>query len=200
MLGVLALSLQLCTTSVNVSDSPRSARLLAQYVPPPAGTPYVAPQYPTQEQQLQQQIDALTFRIRAVKTDFPAGSIVMAVLGFSASIALLPGLPMLFVGLALSGLTGSVIFLTIGIAFTIVGALGLAFGIYGVVSGNNAQQAARTERDELIRQREGLKQQLDVIQPQAPQYPGVPSSPQYPVPPGVQRELVTPHLVTAAVF
>ena len=169
----LALSLQLVATSgpppsLHLLDRPpRAGMLLGQAsVTAPIG----------REQELQRDIDDLNGRIRDLKTDWPLGAIIGAYFGFSAAAAIPVGLIITLIGV-LAASAGGGILLIIGLIVTGVGVAGLVVGIMSVVSGGAAQEAAKRERGELVRQREALERELKGLRQGAQGVERLPATP-----------------------
>jgi hypothetical protein len=135
-------------------ESPRSARLLAQ-AEAPLEAPMAAP--------LATQIEQLNVRIRAVNVNWPTGAVVVSYAGgallYIAGVTLLTLLP-------LGMLAGAPLLVFAGLAIAAAGML-----IGGLIVGSNTAAAARAERDELMRERDRLKRELETTTP--PSIPGV---------------------------
>jgi hypothetical protein len=151
---------------LDADPSLRTARLFAQ-APPPLpvrpSDPSVAPVVPGgREAQLQADINAINDKLRGLKSDWPTVSVVMAYVGWSAAPLVLVGL--LF--MAIGGGLGVPVITLVGVVVLVLGIAGIALGIAGVVTGISASNAAKAERDELIRQRGELEGQLKALRAQ----------------------------------
>lgn len=190
-----ALTLTLTLSSIPASPSPgihlaaatdgRSAHLIAQG-PPPLPVRENAVSAPGgRELELQGRIDGINSRLRELKNDWPTISVVMAWVGWSVSPVALVGLLVMLAG----GAVGAPVVTLVGVVLLVVGLAAVAIGIAGVVTGITASNAAKSEREELIREREGLERELKMLR----QNPGGA--------PGVDRSFEsTPRLFTVAAF
>ncbi|MBL8922972.1 MAG: hypothetical protein JNJ54_29250 [Myxococcaceae bacterium] len=192
MLTALTLTLTLASIPSTAPDGihlqateERSARLIAQGPPPlPMRDNPVAPAG-GRELELQGRIDSINSRLRELKNDWPTISVVMAWVGWSVSPIALVGLLVMLAG----GAIGAPVVTLIGVVMLIVGLAAVAIGIAGVVTGITASNAAKSEREELIREREGLERELKTLR----QSPGGA--------PGVDRAFESsPRLFTVAAF
>lgn len=109
--------------------------------------------------ELTREVEDLNLRLRAINVNPPLGSVVMAYAGYILAPMLLIGLPVLLVGLAaVTPYTGALI--GVGAGLTVVGTGGVVLLVSGIVSSISATEAARAEREELIRQRGQLEDEL----------------------------------------
>lgn len=164
MLTALALSVVLThapSSGLHLDGDLHSARLLAQAPPP---LPVRAADAPVtgREAELQRDIDLINERLRALKTDWPTASVVMAYVGWSTAPVALVGLMLLLVG----GLVQVPVVTLIGVVLVVVGLGAIALGIAGVVTGIAGQNAAKAERDDLLRQRTTLESELKQLRAQ----------------------------------
>ncbi|MEW5743735.1 MAG: hypothetical protein AB1938_32785 [Myxococcota bacterium] len=125
-------------------------------------------------------------RIMLTKPEMPHGFVVGMIFSFTSAVLLLPGVPLLIVGIG-----SSVALLTLGAVTTALGGVGLLLGIMLAVLGNDAEEALAAERARLVQRREELQRQLDQLRP--PPTQAVPPA----APPGVWREAPRPALVVA---
>lgn len=176
----LLLAMQLTTLS---DGSFPSARLV------PNGT--LVAQASTEPGYAQRRITAINTELSLLRTEWPAGLIVGAVLGFVFSPALLVGPFLLLLGIGFS--SGPAIL--IGAVLSLVGLAGLLTGILSAVAGANAAVLADNRRRTLLDERNSLQQRLRQDQPYTPAAP----PPGY-LPPGVERELTMPTWVAIASF
>lgn len=162
MLTALALTMSLASVpatseGVRLPDvsAGLSARLLAQSPPPlPVRPSEVSPQG-GRALQLQGEIDAINDQLRGLDTNWPTVSIVMAYVGWSIS-------PIALIGLVLMAVPFPSVFM-VGVVVLVIGLAGVALGIAGLVTGVSAANAAKAERDELIRRRETLQRELRAL-------------------------------------
>lgn len=163
----------------------RSVHLIAQGPPPLPVRDNPAAPAGARELELQSQIDGINARLRELKNDWPTVSVVMAYVGWSVSPVALVGLLVLLAG----GAVGSAAVTLVGVVLLVVGLGAVAIGIAGIVTGITASSAAKAEREDLIRQREGLERELKLLK----QSPGGA--------PGVDRSFESsPRLFTIAAF
>ncbi|NVJ19381.1 hypothetical protein, partial [Myxococcus sp. AM010] len=135
MLSLVAAAL-LATASTSTSHSlltpmaerPVSARLLAQApaeeTPDVSGTPTPPPlpeDLDARARELTQQIAMLQSEIRAIDTNWPAGSLVMAYSGYVLSPLLLLGIPLIIVGMGTSNEDNAGTLLGLGVGLTVGG-------------------------------------------------------------------------------
>lgn len=138
-----------------------SARLLAQASPETPPPPLVsAPD--TRIRELTARVDELNERIRTLNTDWPLSSVVMTYTGYVFAPFLLVGLPLAIIGLASTAEFASTL-ATIGLVTTAVGGVGAVLLIAGIVTGINASQGPRAERQQLIRERTRLEDELRAL-------------------------------------
>ncbi|MDY7226937.1 hypothetical protein [Hyalangium rubrum] len=155
---------------VGAESRPSSVRLLAQATPPAGSEGRSAPGSVTSPpplvnapdariRELTSQVEELNSRIRALDTDWPVGAVVMTYSGYVLSPLLVVGLPLLIIGAASTAeIAGTLT--AIGAATTIVGGVGVVLLIAGIVTGINASSGARAERQELLRERTRLEDEL----------------------------------------
>lgn len=139
---------------------------------------------------LRRQLHIIEGHIMELKPRMPTGFVVGTAVGFSLSVLLLPGLPLLISGIS----TGTGVLLVFGAALSTIGGIGLAVALICLVMGNNAESDIADERAKLVELRDQLKARLGSVPPSAPQVPVPP-----PYVPGVQRE-ARPRLITLARF
>jgi hypothetical protein len=138
-----------------------SARLLAQASPEAPPPPLVsAPDARIHE--LTARVAELNERIRTLNTDWPLSSVAMTYTGYVFAPFLLIGLPLTIVGLVSTAEFASTL-ATIGLVTTAVGGVGVVLLIAGIVTGINASQGPRAERQQLIRERTRLEDELRAL-------------------------------------
>lgn len=142
---------------------------------------------------LDREVRILNAHIQELKPRIPTGFAVGMAIGFSFSVLLLPGVPLLIAG-SVGSLASGVLF--IGGFLSGLGALGLVSALICLVMGNNAESDMADERAQLVERRDAIRARLP--RPTAPEAPRPPPIPQYV--PGVQRDLPSPPLLTVARF
>jgi hypothetical protein len=158
---------------------PVSARLLlAQAVPeltPPPASPDApvspreqAPEAPpglsedldTRIHDLTLQVTALNDEIRGIDVNWPIGWLVMAYFGYVLGPLLLVGIPLLvFSGLAEDVETHDTV-VALGVGLTGVGVAGVGLLVAGLVTGSRTANVNRQRRDDLVRERIRLEDEL----------------------------------------
>ena len=141
---------------------------------------------------LDRELRVLDGNIQLLKPQFPHGLVVGMVLGFSLSVLLLPGIPLLIAG---TSSTAVISLLSLGVAVTSLGGLSLLAALLCLVVANTIENEMAAERAVMVERRDALKHQLEPYRPPAqpvrpPQQPGFV--------PGVQLDVPTPWLVTLA--
>ncbi len=126
-----------------------------------------APETSHPEEDLDARIQELTLRvsllqseIRGIDTNWPAGSLVMAYSGYVLSPLLLLGIPLILIGLDKSGEDNAGTWLALGAGMTVGGVAGVGLLIAGVVTGAQGASVNRARREELVRQRIQLEDEL----------------------------------------
>lgn len=147
---VLPLTAATVPPSMRLFDAP--VRLLAQLDAPPP----MPEASPTPMGDLEMRINSLNNQIRLTQMGWPGGSIAMTVVGFVVSSMLLPAM---FVWL-FAGIAGGSSLVGVAAALTVIGVVGLAVAIAGIITGVSSQANAKTHRDELVLEREQLERQL----------------------------------------
>jgi|GEM_PF-2116317 hypothetical protein len=151
-----------------------SARLLVAQAPPdapsetaPPAVPSVPPDAPRMDadleariQELTSQVGLLQSEIRSIDVNFPTGSLVMAYFGYVLSPLLLIGVPLLIIGLDESDDDDRAILVGVGTGLTVTGAVGVGLLVGGLVTGSRKSSANRTRREELIRERIRMEDEL----------------------------------------
>lgn len=140
---------------------------------------------------LERELRIVNAHIQELKPHVPRGFAVGMALGFSFSVLLLPGIPMLIIG-ATSSSFGALMLL--GGLLTGFGGVALVVGVMCAVLGVSAEGDQAAARAGLVEQRDALRVRLEPYQ--APPPAVVPP----PYVPGVQREWAVPRLVTVARF
>ena len=143
-----------------------SARLLTQA---PSETPSEAPPPPASQvdpeldariRELTQQVALLQSEIRAIDVNFPTGSLVMAYFGYVLSPLILVGIPLIIVGLGEPDDDDQATLLGAGAGLTVAGAVGVGLLVAGLVKGTRESNANRVRREELIRERIRMEDDL----------------------------------------
>jgi hypothetical protein len=150
-----------------------SARLLvAQQDPPSQGRARL--EVPASEdreariRELTREVDALNARLRQTSSNWPIGSIVMSYAGYVLSPLLLVGVPVLIFGLA-SSTQYALTVAAVGAGLTVLGAGGVALLIVGIVTGLEASERTKAERNELLRERGRLEDELRELKRSRPE-------------------------------
>lgn len=112
-----------------------------------------------EEARLRAQAEDLTRRINDLRVDWSIGALVMVGVGFAVGTLML--LPAIIVT-ALGAMAG---FIAVGLVLLGVAVGFLALGVAGVVMGVNSANGTRAEREELIRQRAAVEDQLRQLHP-----------------------------------
>ncbi|MFP2963027.1 hypothetical protein ACLEPN_36010 [Myxococcus sp. 1LA] len=149
-------------------DRPVSVRLLlaqapTEVSPDDSGTPAPPPlseDLDARARELTQQIAMLQSEIRAVDTNWPAGSLVMAYSGYVLSPLLLLGIPLIIVGMSTSNEDDAGTLLGLGVGMTVGGVAGVGLLIAGIVTGSREASVNRTRREEMVRERIRLEDEL----------------------------------------
>jgi hypothetical protein len=144
-------------------ESRPSARLLVAQQEAPA------PRDPeTRIRELTREVEDLNARLRQTSSNWPIGALVMSYAGYVLSPMLLVGVPLLIVGLA-AGTQSALTLAAVGAALTVLGGGGVALLIVGIVSGLEASERAKVEREELIRRRGQLEDELRELKRSRPE-------------------------------
>ena len=148
---------------------------------------------------MNREIAILNGNIQLLRPAIPMGFVVGMFSGFSLAVLLVPGIPLLVVGGA-GAVFGASAFIAFGGVLTALGGLSLLAALICTVLGTNFESEMADERARLVERRGTLQKRLEPYQP-PPAQPRAPS-PGYPpeFPPGVQRDLPTPPVVTLARF
>ncbi|WNG33734.1 hypothetical protein F0U60_08900 [Archangium minus] len=140
-----------------------SPRLLAvQDAPAEGGSRLDAPAPDDREariRQLTREVEDINARLRQTSSNWPIGSVVMAYSGYVLAPLLLVGLPMLVIGLT-STVSYATTLVAVGAVLSVLGGGGVALLILGITSGLEASGKAKVEREELLRQRNALEDEL----------------------------------------
>jgi hypothetical protein len=147
---------------------------------------------------LDRELRILDGNIQLLRPAIPQGFVIGMFTGFSFSVLLLPGIPLLVVGA--TGLSPGA-FIAFGGVLTALGGVSLAAALICAVLGTNVEAEMAEERARLVERRDALEIRLGPYRP-PPQQQQQPPSPGFPPEssPGVQRDLPTPPLVTLARF
>lgn len=139
---------------------------------------------------LDRELRILNGNIQELRPRLPTGYLIGMITGFSFSVLLLPGIPLLIS----STVGGSAALLAFSTVLTVIGGVGLLAALLCLVVGNNAESDMADERAKLVERRDAIKKQLEPYQRPPP-----PVSPGYV--PGVQRlDAPAPCLLTLARF
>lgn len=152
---------------------------------------------PAEVLELDREMRILNGNIQLLRPRMPPGYVVGIAVGFSVSVLLLPGVPLLISGLLGGFASGSLLLL--GGVLTAVGGVGLAVALLCLVLGNDAESDLAAERKKLVERRDELKRRLAPYRPPPGYEPNrSPVSPGYV--PGVQLQQPAPRLLTLARF
>ncbi|QRK12725.1 hypothetical protein JQX13_23445 [Archangium violaceum] len=140
-----------------------STRLLvAQGAPAGEGSRLEAPAPDDREariRQLTREVEDINARLRRTDANWPIGSLVMAYSGYVLAPLLLVGIPMIIIGLT-STVSYATTLVAVGAVFSVLGGGGVALLIAGIVTGLETSSRVKAEREELIRQRGALEDEL----------------------------------------
>lgn len=134
--------------------------------------------------ELERELRIVEGRITLTKPEVPAGFVLGMVFSFTFATLLLPGVPLMILGI------GIPLLFTVGVVLTLIGGVSLAAGVMFAVLGSNAEEALAAERARLVQRREELRRLLDQLRPPTQLAPPA-------FPPGVWREVPAPALVLA---
>lgn len=103
--------------------------------------------------QLRREVAHLNVRIRGIDTHYPLSALLMLYGGYTLAPLALVGIPLTLYG-ALAAPAGAVgLWLATGVAGIVLGGIGVALLVAGIITGSEAVRAARAERDSLVQQR-----------------------------------------------
>lgn len=142
---------------------------------------------------LDREVRILDGNIQLLKPRFPGGLIVGMVVGFSFTVLVLPGIPLIISGMASTSLVSASL-LSLGIALTVFGGVSLLAALICLVVANNIENGMADELAGMMERRDTLKRELAPCRPP----PGQPAPPPPTFVPGVQLDLPAPWLVTVA--
>ena len=150
-----------------------SARLLVAQAPqdeapdvapaPPSAPPASLPgdaELDARIRELTSQVGLLQSEIRSIDVNFPIGSLVMAYFGYVLSPLVLVGIPLLIIGLGEEDDDDRAALVAWGTGLTVTGAVGVGLLITGLVTGSQESNEKRARREELIRERIRLEDDL----------------------------------------
>jgi hypothetical protein len=143
-----------------------SARLLVAQAPPdappeaPTPAPRVDPELDARINELSQQVALLQSEIRSINVNFPTGSLVMTYFGYVLSPLLLLGLPLVIYGFGAADAGDRAGFLNVGGGLTVAGLVGVGLFVAGLINGSRESNANRARREELVRERIRLEDDL----------------------------------------
>jgi hypothetical protein len=154
-------------------DAPVSARLLvAQQDPSAQERPRLEAPAPQDREarirELTREVDDLNARLRKTSSNWPIGSLAMTYAGYVLSPLLLVGVPLLIFGLA-SSTQYALTLAAVGAGLSVLGGGGVVLLIVGIVSGMEASERSKAEREELIRQRGQLEDELRELKRSRPE-------------------------------
>jgi hypothetical protein len=162
LLAVSPLTGQVSLLEPDLSEARPSARLL------------VAQQAPSESpeariRELNREVEEINARLRMTSSNWPVGAIAMTYAGYVLSPLLLVGVPVLIYGLAVGTQYAYALTITaVGAALTVLGGGGVALLIMGIVSGLEASERSKAERNELILKRSRLEDELRELKHSSP--------------------------------
>ncbi|MFP2934292.1 hypothetical protein ACLESO_56075 [Pyxidicoccus sp. 3LG] len=142
-----------------VAQAPTESPPDAPVPPPSAGVPMDA-ELDARIRELTTQVALLQSEIRAIDTNWPIGSVVMAYAGYILAPLLLVGVPLIIIGLGESDEDDRATLVGLGAGASVGGAVGVGLLIAGLVSGSREANVNRVRREELIRERIRLEDEL----------------------------------------
>jgi hypothetical protein len=150
-----------------------SARLLvAQHTPSPEGRSGLEAPVPEDRdariRALTREVEELNARLRQTSSNWPIGSIAMTYAGYVLSPLLLVGVPVLIYGLV-AGTQYALTVAAVGAVLTVLGGGGVALLIVGIVTGLEASERSKAERNELILKRGQLEDELRELKRSKPE-------------------------------
>ncbi|AKJ00521.1 hypothetical protein ATI61_10473 [Archangium gephyra] len=140
----------------------------------PSARLLVAQQAPSESREvrireLTREVEELNARLRTTSSNWPVGAIAMTYAGYVLSPLLLVGVPMLIYGLVVGTQYAYALTITaVGAALTVLGGGGVALLIVGIVSGLEASERSKAERNELILKRSRLEDELRELKRSGP--------------------------------
>jgi hypothetical protein len=140
-----------------------SMRLLVARDAPVEGSSRLAAPAPDDREarirELTREVEAINARLRQTDANWPIGSIIMAYSGYVLAPLLLVGVPLLVVGLT-SVAEYAATLTAVGAVLSVLGGGGVALLVAGIVTGLEGSRRSRDERQELLRQRSALEDEL----------------------------------------
>ncbi|MBZ4415226.1 hypothetical protein [Myxococcus sp. RHSTA-1-4] len=137
-----------------------SARLLVAQAPPEAPASRVDPELDARIHELTRQVALLQSEIRGIDVNFPVGSLLMAYFGYVLSPLLLVGIPLIIVGLGEEDDGDQATMIGVGAGLSLAGVAGVGLLVAGFINGTQASNDNRARREELIRERIRLEDEL----------------------------------------
>ncbi|HYO71572.1 MAG TPA: hypothetical protein VEU33_36385 [Archangium sp.] len=139
----------------------------------PSARLLVAQQAPSESREarireLTREVEELNARLRQTSSNWPVGAIAMSYAGYVLSPLLLVGVPVLIYGLA-AGTQSALTIAAVGAALTVLGGGGVALLIVGIVTGMEASERSKAERNELILKRGQLEDELRELKRSRPE-------------------------------
>ena len=151
LLAVSPLSGQVSLLEPAPSEVRPSARLLVAQAPSESRE--------ARTRELTREVEEINARLRQTSSNWPLGSLAMTYAGLVLSPLLLVGVPVLLVGLA-ALVPHALVLTTVGAVLTVLGGGGVVLLVVGLVTGLQASERAKVERNELILQRGRLEDEL----------------------------------------
>ncbi|MCY1016800.1 hypothetical protein [Pyxidicoccus sp. MSG2] len=138
-------------TAPDVAPAPPSA--------PPAALPGDA-ELDARIRELTTQVGLLQSEIRSIDVNFPIGSLVMAYFGYVLTPLALIGIPLIIIGVDEDNVDDRDTLVNLGTGLTVAGAVGAGLLIAGLVTGYQESSANRARREELVRERIRMEDDL----------------------------------------
>jgi hypothetical protein len=126
---------------------------------PPASLPGDA-ELDARIRELTTQVGLLQSEIRSIDVNFPIGSLVMAYFGYVLTPLALIGIPLIIIGADADNVDDRDTLVHLGTGLTVAGAVGVGLLIAGLVTGYQESNVNRARREELVRERIRLEDDL----------------------------------------
>ncbi len=127
---------------------------------PPAAPSVDAAELDARIRELTSQVGLLQSEIRSIDVNFPIGSLVMAYFGYVLTPLVLIGIPLIIIGLDADNVDDRDLLVNLGTGLTVAGAVGVGLLVAGLVTGSRESNANRAQREELVRERIRMEDEL----------------------------------------
>lgn len=173
LLALSPLPGQVSLLAPDAMETRPSARLLVARQEPSSGASarWEAPAAEDREARIRaltREVEDLNARLRQTSSNWPVGALVMSYAGYVLSPLLLVGVPVLVIGLA-AGTQSALTIAAVGAALTVLGGGGVALLIVGLVTGMEASERSKAERNALILERGQLEDELRELKRSRPE-------------------------------